>query len=150
MLGRDGRLNAEHEPCGADPPKPVRDSMGLQGLAWLQGVSIDGQFHDAAHEVMRGDLPRPAQEGLCGSHAPHREPVGTHIQHPARHKEAPGVSISGNDKAHTGVSGNDKAHTGVSGNDKAHTGLSGNDKAHTGLLGNDKAHTGAQAATHCR
>lgn len=44
--------------------RPVKDAARRQRLTGLQRASVHGELHDAAHEVVGGDLPPPEQDGF--------------------------------------------------------------------------------------
>lgn len=44
--------------------RPVKDAPRCQGLTGLQWAAVDGELHDAADEVVGGDLTAPMKDGL--------------------------------------------------------------------------------------
>lgn len=68
---------------GAGLSGPVKDATRCQRLTGLQRAAVDGELHDAADEVVGGDLTAAMKDGFNGPDAAHGETVGLHVQDPA-------------------------------------------------------------------
>ncbi|TNN67154.1 hypothetical protein EYF80_022684 [Liparis tanakae] len=68
----EGERERERERGGGGGP--VKHAARCQRLTGLQRPAVHGELHDAAHEVVGGDLTAALEEGLDGADAGHREP----------------------------------------------------------------------------
>lgn len=63
-MGREGWRKAAGRTGGVWGSRPVKDATRCQRLTGLQRAAVDGELHDAADEVVGGDLATPMKDGL--------------------------------------------------------------------------------------